>query len=81
MAAPSPAHLPRGFLALLLWTGVATRLLATALAVFGWYLAPLGWQLALLVWGWALVELLGTDPLKVAVYKILDHTGILFKRA
>jgi H+-transporting ATPase len=65
---------------LLLWSGAASRLLATALAVFGIFMAPLAWQLALLVWGWALLELLITDPLKVLVYRVLDHTGIKFRR-
>lgn len=66
--------------ALLLWSGIATRLLATAIACFGWYMAPLSWQLALLVWGWAVLELLLTDPLKVVVYRLLDHSGIIFRR-
>jgi H+-transporting ATPase len=66
---------------LLLWAGVLTRALATAIAVFGWFVTPISWQLALLVWGFALLELCITDPLKVLVYRVLDHRGILFQRA
>jgi H+-transporting ATPase len=66
--------------ALMLWSGVLTRVLATAIAVFGWYVPPISWQLAGLVWGMAVVELLVTDPLKVVLYRILNHTGIIFHR-
>jgi len=63
----------------LVCSGVATRLLATAIAVFGLYITPISWQLALLVYGWALVELLITDPLKILVYRVLDHSGVRFR--
>ena len=65
---------------LLVISGILTRILATAMAVFGWFMTPLAWQLALLVWGWAILELLVTDPLKVCVYRILDHRGLVFHR-
>jgi H+-transporting ATPase len=55
-------------------------MLATAMALLGWFMAPLSWQLALLVWGWGFLELLLTDPLKVCVYKVLDHRGLFFHR-
>jgi H+-transporting ATPase len=66
--------------AMLLWSGVVTRILATAIALFGWYVAPISLQLVLIVWGWALMELLVTDPIKVWVYRVLDHSGIIFRR-
>ena len=65
---------------LLVTSGVLTRILATAMAVFGWLMTPISWQLALLVWGSAILELLVTDPLKVVLYRILNHTGIIFHR-
>jgi H+-transporting ATPase len=40
--------------ALMLWSGVISRALATAIAVFGWWVPPISWQLAGLVWGMAL---------------------------
>ncbi|GLI34679.1 plasma-membrane proton-efflux P-type ATPase [Desulforhabdus amnigena] len=66
--------------AMLLWSGIATRILATAIALFGWYMTSISWQLVLIVWGWAAVELLVTDPIKVWVYRVLDHNGIIFRR-
>ncbi len=66
---------------LLVWSGLLTRALATAIAVCGWFVTPISWQLAVLVWAFALLELLITDPLKVLVYLVLDHRGILFHRA
>lgn len=66
--------------ALMLWSGVVSRALATAIAIFGWYVPPISWQLAVLVWGMAVLELLITDPLKLVMYRILDHTGIIFRR-
>jgi H+-transporting ATPase len=55
--------------------------LATAIALFGWWMPPISWQLAGLVWGLAVLELLITDPLKVVLYRILNHTGIIFHRS
>jgi H+-transporting ATPase len=66
--------------ALMLWSGVISRALATAIAVFGWYVPPISWQLAGLVWALALLELMITDPLKLVLYRVLNHTGIIFHR-
>jgi len=66
--------------AMMLWSGLVSRALATAIAVFGWYVPPISWQLAGLVWGMAVVELLVTDPLKLVIYRILDHGGVMFRR-
>ncbi len=65
---------------ILFWSAVVTKVLATVIAVFGWYVAPIGWKLAALVWGYALAAFLITDFLKVLFYKLLDHTGIIFHR-
>ncbi len=64
--------------ALMLWSGIGSRVLATLIAVFGWFVPPIGWQLAGLVWGLAVLELFVSDPLKLVIYRILDHTGIKF---
>lgn len=55
---------------LLVISGVLTRILAIAMAIFGWFMTPISWQLALLVCGWSTLELLVTDPLKVSVYRL-----------
>jgi H+-transporting ATPase len=64
----------------LFWSAVITKLLATLVAVYGWYIAPLGWKMAGLVWGYAIVAFLITDLIKVQIYKLLDHKGITFSK-
>jgi H+-transporting ATPase len=64
----------------LFWSAIVTKILATLVAVYGWYVAPLGWKLALIVWGYALAAFLLTDFFKVWFYRLLDHKGILFSR-
>jgi H+-transporting ATPase len=64
----------------LFWSAAVTKILATLLAVYGWYIAPLSWRLALYVWGYAVAAFLITDFLKVLFYKLLDHRGIKFSR-
>jgi H+-transporting ATPase len=65
---------------ILFWSAVTTKVLATLVAVFGWYVAPLGWRLALFVWGYSLAAFLITDLIKVLGYKLLDHSGLIFSR-
>jgi H+-transporting ATPase len=62
----------------LLWSAIATKLLATFVAVYGWYVSPIGWKLALVVWGYALVAFVVTDFIKVRLYRVIDHKGIRF---
>nr|WP_259736267.1 plasma-membrane proton-efflux P-type ATPase [Synechococcus sp. CS-1329] len=49
-----------------------TQLLATLIAVYGWFMPPLGWGWALFVWGYALAWFLINDRLKVLTYWILQ---------
>ena len=64
----------------LLLAVVVTQLVATLITVYGILLPAMGWKLALLVWGYALLLFVFTDFAKVQLYKLLDHTGIIFKR-
>ncbi len=64
----------------LFWSAVVTKALATLVAVYGWYIAPLGWKLAGLVWLYALIAFVITDFLKVRFYKLIDHSGIAFRK-
>ncbi len=64
----------------LFWSAVLTKLLATLVAVYGWFITPISWKLALFIWGYAIAAFLITDFLKVRIYKLLDHTGIKFHR-
>ncbi|MBL7128850.1 MAG: plasma-membrane proton-efflux P-type ATPase [Ignavibacteria bacterium] len=66
--------------AVLLWSAIVTKMLATLVAVYGWYISPIGWDLALFVWGFAIVAFVITDFLKVQMYKVFDNTEIIFKR-
>ncbi len=62
----------------LLWSAVITKLIATLVAVYGWYITPIGWNLALFVWGYALIAFVITDFIKVRCYRLLDHQGMRF---
>ena len=53
----------------LFWSAVITKVLATFVAVYGWFITPISWNLALLVWGYALVAFI-----------ITDHTNIKFRK-
>jgi H+-transporting ATPase len=66
--------------AVLFWSAVATKILATLIAVYGWYISPLGWKLAFLVWGYALAAFFITDVLKVRLHRLLEHKGLIFRR-
>jgi H+-transporting ATPase len=59
---------------------VATQSVATLITVYGILLPAMGWGLAVLVWVYALILFLVTDFLKVLLYKLLDHKGIIFHR-
>jgi H+-transporting ATPase len=51
---------------------LVTQLIATFIAVYGFFMAPIGWGWALLVWGYAIVWFLFNDQVKVAAYRIFD---------
>ncbi len=64
----------------LFWSAVITKVLATLVVVYGWFIAPLGWNLALFVWVYALVAFVITDYIKIGFYKLLDHGDLRFHR-
>jgi H+-transporting ATPase len=59
---------------------IVTQLVATLITVYGFLLPAMGWDLAVLVWGYAFVLFLVTDLVKVQLYKLLDHSKIMFHR-
>ncbi len=67
---------------ILLGAVLVTQLIATLIAVLGVFMTPIGWGWALVVWGYALVWFLVEDQIKLAAYRIFDHTqpGMLMKR-
>ena len=59
---------------------LGTQAIATLIAVYGILIPPIGWQLAAFVWAYALTMFVITDRLKLGFYRVLDHTGIRFRR-
>jgi H+-transporting ATPase len=47
-----------------------TQLIATIIAVYGFFMSPLGWGMAGFVWGYALIWALLTDGIKVLSYRM-----------
>jgi H+-transporting ATPase len=67
--------------AVLLWSAVVTKVIATVAAVYGWFMVPIGWPWALLVWGYALAWFFVNDWIKLAAYRVIDPQGsLLVKR-
>jgi len=64
----------------LFWSAVITKILATLVAGFGWFITPISWKMTLFVWGYALAAFVITDFLKIQIYKLMDHSGINFSR-
>src|ERR1035437_9305645 len=57
----------------ILWIAVlGTQIIATLIAVYGFFMTPLGWGWAGFVWGYALVWFLLNDRVKLLAYKIFD---------
>ena len=54
---------------------ILTKVVATAITVYGILLPAIGWNLALLVWVYALAWFLVQDFLKVRFYRFLDSRG------
>ena len=52
---------------------LGTQLLATCIAVYGFFMTPLGWNWALLVWGYALAWFLINDRVKLLAYRIVNR--------
>ncbi|MCB9854501.1 MAG: plasma-membrane proton-efflux P-type ATPase [Phycisphaerales bacterium] len=57
---------------ILLWSAIATKILATCAAVYGWFMVPIGWKWALIIWGYALIWFLINDGIKLVTYRVLD---------
>jgi H+-transporting ATPase len=61
---------------ILLGAVLGTQTVATLFSVYGVFMHPLGWILALLVWGYALIWFLINDRVKLAAYRLFDHTDL-----
>ncbi|MGG8495399.1 plasma-membrane proton-efflux P-type ATPase [Tenacibaculum sp. TC6] len=56
---------------ILLGTTLATQLIATLVAVYGFLMHPIGWKWAGLVWGYALLWFFISDVVKQIAYRII----------
>src|ERR1700722_6215078 len=57
----------------ILWMAViGTQIIATLIAVYGFFMTPLGWPWGRCVWGWALVWALLSDGVKLVAYRFFD---------
>jgi H+-transporting ATPase len=64
----------------ILWIAVlGTQIVATLIAVYGFFMTPLGWGWALFVWGYALVWFFVNDRVKLLAYKILKSKNQVLK--
>ncbi len=59
----------------LLLAVLSTQLIATLIAVYGFFMTPLGWGWTLFVWGYALVWFLVNDRAKLLAYRVFDPTA------
>ena len=60
----------------MIWSAVATKVLATLLVAFGLGLiTPISWPLIGLVWAYAIAWVFVEDGAKLAVYRHLGHTS------
>jgi len=57
----------------LFWTAELTQIVATCVAVFGFFMPPIGWKLAGLVWGYALAWFLINEGVKRGTYRLITH--------
>ena len=64
----------------LLLAVLSTQLIATLIAVYGFFMTPLGWGWTLFVWGYALVWFLVNDRAKLLAYRVFDPTAAALLR-
>ncbi len=60
---------------LVLWSALATKVAATLIVAFGWFVTPLPWADIGLVWGYAIVWFVVADGVKLGVYHHLEHSA------
>ncbi len=63
---------------ILLAAVIGTQIVATLIAVYGLMMPPIGWGWGLAVWGYALAWFFINDRVKLAAYRILDHSQPAF---
>ena len=57
----------------------AFALVATCVAVYGFFMEPIGWKLAGLVWGYSLGWFLVNEAVKRGTYRLITHRTLLVR--
>jgi H+-transporting ATPase len=57
-----------------------TQIIGTFIAVYGIFMSPIGWQLAIFIWAYAMIFFAINDFVKVYLFRILNHKGLIFRR-
>ena len=52
------------------------HVIATLIAVYGWFMAATGWPLALMVWAYTLVSFCLMSAIKIGAYQLLEHRPV-----
>jgi len=60
---------------ILLMAVVGAQSIATLVTVYGVFMMPIGWKLAGLIWVYAFAWFLVNDRLKLAAYRVFDHSA------
>jgi len=55
-----------------LWSAIVTKVLATFIVAFGWFVAALSWPQVALIWGYCIVWVFIEDWAKLAVYRHIE---------
>ncbi|HTT40114.1 MAG TPA: plasma-membrane proton-efflux P-type ATPase [Burkholderiales bacterium] len=61
------------------WSTIATKVLGTLAAAYGWFVTPIGWRYAGLVWGYALAWFLLNSGAKILAYRLLGD-GVAYQK-
>jgi H+-transporting ATPase len=57
---------------ILIFAVIFTQVIATIIAVYGFFMTPIGWSWALLVWGYCLIGFFIEDRVKLEAYRLFD---------
>ena len=59
----------------MIWSAVATKLLATLVVAYGFFVTPISWKYIGLIWGYCIVWVFIEDWAKLGIYRHLNHTA------
>ena len=57
---------------ILMFAVIFTQVIATIIAVYGFFMTPIGWSWALLVWGYCFIGFFIEDRVKLEAYRLFD---------